>query len=465
MSDALCRETIAALAPRIERRDISPTELTQATLARIERLNPTLNAFLTVTGELALEQARGAEAEIAAGVYRGPLHGIPISLKDLYLTKGIRTTGGSKILGDWVPDEDSAVGERLRAAGSILVGKNHMHEFAFGTTNLNPHYGPALNPWDQGRVTGGSSGGTAVAVATGMSQMSMGSDTGGSIRMPAAFCGVSGIKATYGRVSKYGALPLAWSMDHTGPLARSAEDLAIVLNAIAGFDPRDPTTVDRAVPNYRATLNDGAAGLRLGIIQEYADDSVDAESVAAMHAALAELQALGAQVRTVSFKEVTSFLGAATTILHAEGAAYHAKWLIERPQDYSPAVLERLQVGSVLPAIDYVNAQRARRLLIDRALGIMEEFDALACPTMPVLPPLLEEGNRPEIHGNLARHTRLFNLLGFPTASYPCGFSVNGLPIGLQVAGRPWDEAMVLRIGHALQQATDWHQRWPSVAD
>jgi aspartyl-tRNA(Asn)/glutamyl-tRNA(Gln) amidotransferase subunit A len=465
VSDDLCRASIADLAPRLESREVSPTEVTQATLERIERLNPKLNAFLTVTAELALEQARGAEAEIAAGNYRGPMHGIPISLKDLYLTRGIRTTGGSKILGDWVPEIDSAVGERLRDAGSILVGKNHMHEFAFGTTNLSPHYGPALNPWNQERVTGGSSGGTAIAVATGMSYMSMGSDTGGSIRMPAALCGVSGIKATYGRVSKYGALPLAWSLDHTGPLARSAEDLAIVLNAIAGHDSRDPTTADRPVPDYRATLNDGVSGLRLGVIQEYMDETVDAECVAAANAAIAELEKLGAHVQTVSFREVTSFLGAATTILHAEGAAYHAQWLIERPDDYSPAVLERLRVGSVIPAIDYVNAQRARRLLVDRALDIMQQVDALVCTTMPVVAPTLEEGNRPEIHGNLARHTRLFNLLGFPTASYPCGFGATGLPVGLQVAGRPWDEATVLRIGHAYQQVTDWHTRWPAVAE
>jgi aspartyl-tRNA(Asn)/glutamyl-tRNA(Gln) amidotransferase subunit A len=464
MSDELCKETIAALAPRLARREISPTELTQATLERIQRFNPTLNAFITVTAEQALEQARGAEAEIAAGNYRGPLHGIPISLKDLYYTKGIRTTGGSKILADWVPDHDSAVGERLRDAGAIMVGKNHMHEFAFGTTNLSPHYGPALNPWNQGRVTGGSSGGTAVAVATGMSQMSMGSDTGGSIRMPAALCGISGIKATYGRVSKYGALPLAWSMDHTGPLARSAEDLAIVLNAVAGFDPRDPTTADRPVPDYRASLNQGVKGLRLGIIQEYMDEAVDPACVAAVQAVAQVLQGLGAQVEAVSFQTVTSFLGAATTILHAEGAAFHAQWLAKRSGDYSPAVLERLQVGSVLPAVDYVNAQRARRILVDRALEILSGYDALICPTMPVVAPTLEEGNRPEIHGNLARHTRLFNLLGFPTASYPCGFNSEGLPIGLQVAGRSWDEATVLRIGHAYQQATDWHTCWPEIA-
>jgi aspartyl-tRNA(Asn)/glutamyl-tRNA(Gln) amidotransferase subunit A len=283
--------------------------------------------------------------------------------------------------------------------------------------------------------------------------------------MPAALCGVSGIKATYGRVSKYGALPLAWSMDHTGPLARSAEDLAIVLNAIAGQDPRDPTTVDRPVPDYRAALNDGVSGLRLGVIQEYMDDTVDSECVAVARAGIAELEKLGANVQTISFHDVTSFLGAATTILHAEGAAYHAQWLIERPHDYSPAVLERLRVGSVLPAIDYVNAQRARRLLVDRALNIMHQFDALVCTTMPVLAPTLEEGNRPEIHGNLARHTRLFNLLGFPTASFPCGFSSSGLPVGLQVAGRPWDESTVLRIGHAYQQVTDWHTHWPAIAE
>jgi aspartyl-tRNA(Asn)/glutamyl-tRNA(Gln) amidotransferase subunit A len=283
--------------------------------------------------------------------------------------------------------------------------------------------------------------------------------------MPAALCGVSGIKATYGRVSKYGALPLAWSMDHTGPLARSAEDLAIELNAIAGHDPRDPTTAEQPVPDYRATLNAGVSGLRLGVIQEYMDETVDADCVAAASAAVAELEKRGARVRAISFQDVTSFLGAATTILHAEGAAYHAKWLIERPDDYSPAVLERLRVGSVLPAIDYVNAQRARRILVNRALEIMQDCDALVCTTMPVLAPTLEEGNRPEIHGNLARHTRLFNLLGFPTASYPCGFGASGLPVGLQVAGRPWDEATVLRIGYAYQQVTDWHTRWPAVAE
>lgn len=461
MPDELTFLSIVELAGRLRGRDVSPVEVTRATLEQIERLNPAYNAFLTVTADLALEQARQAESEIGRGQYRGPLHGAPISLKDLYLTRGIRTTGGSKILGDWVPDHDSAVGERLRQAGAVLVGKNHMQEFAFGTTNLNSHYGPARNPWDPSRVTGGSSGGSAVAVSLGMSYASLGSDTGGSIRMPAALCGVAGIKPTYGRVSRFGVLPLAWSADHTGPLARSVEDLAIVLGAIAGHDPRDPGSVDRPVDDYQAELRGEIRDLRIGLILEYLDDSVETETEAAVEAAARVLEGLGAQVEPFSFAEVTEYVGAQTTIIYAEAAAYHARWLAERPQDYTASVRERLQIGSLLPAIDYVNAQRARRLLIERANRVMERYDVLLSPTVPVPAPTIDESERPEVNNNLARFTRLFNMLGGPTASVPCGFTTSGLPIGLQIAGRAWEENTVLRLAHAYEQATPWHSRQP----
>jgi len=465
MSEELCFLSITELAGRIRGGDVSPVEATRATLDRIQRLNPAYNAFLTVTADLALEQARQAEAEIGRGGYRGTLHGVPISLKDLYFTRGIRTTGGSKILADWVPDHDSAVGERLRQAGAVLVGKNHMQEFAFGTTNLNSHYGPARNPWDPSRVTGGSSGGSAVAVSLGMSFASMGSDTGGSIRMPAALCGVAGIKPTYGRVSRFGVLPLAWSADHAGPLARGIEDLAILLGAIAGHDPRDPASVDRPVPDYQQHLGGEVGDLRIGLIEEYLDEPSEPEIKAAVEAAAKVLEGLGARVERFSFAEVTEYIGAQTTIIYAEAAAYHARWLAERPQDYTASVRERLQIGMLLPAIDYVNAQRARRLLIERMNKVMERYDVLISPTVPVAAPTIDESERPEVNNNLARFTRLFNMLAGPTASVPCGFTQSGLPIGLQIAGRAWEESTVLHLARAYEQATPWHNRQPPVAN
>lgn len=459
--------SLAEVARLLKRRAVSPVEVTRAVLDRIAAVDDRLNAFLTVTGDEALAAARRAERAIRARRYRGPLHGVPVSVKDLIQTAGIRTTCGSRILADWVPDTDATLISRFRQAGAILIGKTHLHEFAYGPTNLNPHYGPARNPWDPERMTGGSSGGSGVAVATGCSYASIGTDSGGSVRIPAAFCGVVGLKPTYGRISRAGIFPLSWSKDHAGPITRTVADAALTLQALAGFDPADPGSSRQAVPNFSRGLTAGVKGLRLGVPREFFWEDVDSEVAAAVKKAVAVLAGLGASVREVRWPMAVEAKALSFLIMGAESYSVHERWLKERPEDYGPDVRQRLAQGATILAADYLRAQRLRRRLIASLDAILKTCDVLLTPTVPVAAPRLEEtilkwpGQTESVTAALPRLTRAFNLTGGPALSVPCGFTPGGLPIGLQIAGRAYDEATVLRVGHAYEQAARFRVRRP----
>jgi len=470
--DELALASIAEVALLVRTREVSPVEVTEAVLDRIERLNPTLNAFITVTADAARRSARDSEQEIVAGRYRGPLHGIPISLKDLFLTAGLRTTGGSRILADYIPDADATVTRRLREAGAILVGKNNMHEFAYGTTTINPHYGPVRNPWNVERITAGSSGGSAAAVAAGLGYASMGSETGWSIRRPAAFCGVVGLKPTYGRVSRRGMLPAAWSLDHAGPLTRSVEDAAIVLNAIAGHDAADPASSDRPVPDFTAALGRGIAGLRIGLPRQHYAGTCEPSVEKAFDEAVTRLQSLGAVLVDVELPRVRYTGIASTAIMSVEVDAAHSRWIRQRPEDYSDEVRTRIEAGLVVSAVDYSRAQRLRRWIAEEVAEVFERVDLLACPTSPQVATPIAGGlaalNDPGavIADGPFNLLRLFALIGTPAISVPCGFSPDGLPVGLTIAGRADDEETVLRAASAYERATEWHRRRaPMTAD
>ncbi|HLI27288.1 MAG TPA: amidase [Chloroflexota bacterium] len=461
---------LTALARQLERRALSPVEVTELFLARIARYDPALRAYITVTAEAALAAARAAEQEIRAGRYRGPLHGVPLAIKDLFWTAGVRTTAGSRILADFVPAEDAAAVARLRAAGAVLLGKTNLEEFAFGATTINPHYGACRNPWDRERIAGGSSGGSAAAVVAGLCAAALGSDTGGSIRQPAALCGLVGLKPTYGRVSRHGAIPLSWAQDHVGPMTRTVRDAALLLQVLAGPDDRDPACSAAPVPDYTATLDAGVRGLRLGVPSEFFWERVDPEVERAVRAAIEVLAGLGARVEPLAFPYWPATAAAGATILYAEAAAYHAEWLRTRPQDYGPAVRNRLRVGTTLLALDYLQAQRARAVLVREAQALFARYDALLTPTVPLPAPRQDadqirwpDGTREDMRAATLRFTRPFNLLGLPAISVPCGFTASGLPIGLQVVGRPFDEPTVLRVAGAYEAATDWTQRRPPL--
>ncbi|HLG50428.1 MAG TPA: amidase [Chloroflexota bacterium] len=466
-ADELAFATIAELAPRLRRRELSPVELVDTVLDRIARLDPLLNAFITVTDEEARRAAQQAEEEILHGTYRGPLHGIPISLKDLYLTAGVRTTGGSRILADYIPREDATVTRRLREAGAILIGKTNLHEFAYGTTTINPHFGTTRNPWNLDRITAGSSGGSAAAVAAGLGVASMGSETGWSIRRPAAFCGVVGLKPTYGRVSRYGMLPAAWSLDHAGPLTRSVSDAALVLSAIAGPDPRDPATATRPVPDFSADLAGGIRGLRIGLPIHHYAGSLDPAVELAIEQAVKVFSALGAVVREISLPRARYAGIASSVIMSAEVTAAHERWLRERPADYGSDVRERIEAGLAISAGDYLRAQRLRRWIAEEMAEVLHTVDVLVCPTTPQVATPIAGGVAalhdppPTVAEGPFNLLRLFALIGTPAISVPCGFSDDGLPVGLTVAGRAFDEATVLRVAWAYEQATGWGKQRP----
>ena len=465
----ICFLTIAEASRLIASGELSPVEVTNAHLERIERKDGELNSFITLMRDEALASARRAEAEIRSGNYLGPLHGVPIGLKDLYYTKGVRTTVGSKIMGDFVPDFDAAVVERLRNAGAVIVGKLQMHEFAMGATSVNPHHGPAHNPWDVERVTGGSSGGSGAAVAASLCMGALGSDTGGSVRIPAALCGIVGLKPTFGRVSKYGVFPLSWSADTVGPMTRTVRDTAIMLSAMAGHDPRDPSSSDRAAEDYADALERDARGIRIGVPNEYFYDMIDPEVEEAVSQSGRVFEGLGCTVDEVSIPIIEHSVGISSPIMMVEAAEVHLDNLRHRADDISDGVRRRFEAGALIPAIEYVKAQRARALFNREIAKVFERFDILLSPTVPIPAPKIGEadlavGERTEpVLGLLPRLTRPFNLCGVPTISVPCGFTSSGLPIGLQLAGRAFDEATVLRVAHAFEQATDWHTRRPPV--
>lgn len=471
MSDAeLCYLTIAEAAGLISAGKVSPVELTEAHLRRIEAVDGRLNTLLTVTAEVARAEARQAEREISAGRYRGLLHGVPYSLKDLYATNGIRTTGGTKIWADWVPDFDSAVAERLKSAGAVLLGKTNMHEFALGVTNINPHYGACRNAWNLDHIPGGSSGGAASAVAAGLGHFGMGSETGNSIRRPAAFCGVTGLKPTYGRVSRHGMLPASWSLDHAGPFTRSAADAAIVLQAIAGPDRRDPAASNAPVPDYSAGLAEPVAGIKAGVPRKFLS-KLSGEADAGFEEVLATLRMAGVSIVDLELPSAVYAAAVSSAIMLSEAASFHADWVRGRPADYGADVLTRLRIGMAITAQEYTDAQRFRRLIAGEMLAEMgsQGVDLLVAPTIPAVATTIAGGaaalgDEPYSVGDgFFNLYRLFSLVGWPVISMPCGFGANGLPLAVQIAGRPHDERQILRLAHAYQQTTDWHLHRPSL--
>jgi aspartyl-tRNA(Asn)/glutamyl-tRNA(Gln) amidotransferase subunit A len=471
MSD-LVWASMSDLGRMIATKEVSPVEVVRVHLDRIAALDGKLRAFITLCSDAALQAARTAESDLMAGKTAGPLHGVPWAPKDLYSTKGVRTTGGSKILADSLPGQDATVVARLAAAGTIVLGKLNMHEFAYGPEGLNAHYGDARNPWDVSahRVTGGSSSGPGAAVAAGLAPGSLGSDTGGSIRIPASLCGITGLKPTYGRVSRAGVLPLAWSMDHVGPMTRTARDSALMLSAIAGYDPADPTTSVLPVPDYAAALTGDVKGLRVGLLRAHFTDVAAPEVRQAVEAAAKQLERAGAVVDEVNLAQVIYVAAASTAIVASEALAYHAAWMRSRPQDYQPDVRERLRMGAFVSGAHYVRAQQLRALVRSEIDDALAKRDVLLAPATPIAAPLLGArettigDGASDVRSALIRLTRPFNYSGHPAGSAPCGFTAGGLPIGLQIVGRPFDEATVLRVIDAYQRLTDWHSRRPAIA-
>jgi aspartyl-tRNA(Asn)/glutamyl-tRNA(Gln) amidotransferase subunit A len=449
----LCMLSLEDVASKIAAKQVSPVEATEAVLARIEGLNPKLNAYITITGEQALADARAAEREIAGGKYRGALHGVPVAIKDLFATKGVRTTAGSKILTDWLPDHDATVVRKLADAGAISVGKLGLHEWAFGCTSDNVHFGTIRNPWNTDVIPGGSSGGSGAATSTGMAFATLGSDTGGSIRIPASLCGCVGMMATYGRTSLHGAVPLSWSLDHAGPLTRTVRDAAIVLEAISGHDPLDPASEQAPVPRWLDGIERGPRGLRIGVPKTYFWDDPDPETETIVRAAINELHAAGATIVEADFPEIDAYFAAVNAIILVEPAAYHAEHLAARRGDYSAQVAALLGIGATIPAVAYANAMHAmRQARSGGADAALAGIDVLALPTTPSPAPTIEASRKEDPSARLARLTAIFDFTGQPAISVPCGLTSHGLPVGITFAGRRWDEASVFRAGRAYEQ-------------
>jgi aspartyl-tRNA(Asn)/glutamyl-tRNA(Gln) amidotransferase subunit A len=442
---------------------LSPVALTEAALARIAALDPKLNAFITITADRARRAAAAAEAEIKAGKRRGPLHGIPYALKDIYDVAGVRTTAHSKLLIDNVAREDAASTARLEAAGMVLLGKLSTHEFARGgPTDVLP-FPNAKNPWNTAHFAGGSSSGSGVAVASGMVGLAMGSDTAGSIRLPATFCGIVGLKPTYGVISRRGIVPLSFTLDHAGPLTRSVEDCALAMQVLAGHDPGDPGSAREAVPDYSADLRKGVAGLTIGRARAYdIEAGVDAEVMAAVDGAAEQWRALGAKIVDVALPSKRRMDACIQTILIAEGFAIHGEWLRTRPQDYGRVTRERLMMGAFVTGGEYVQAQRLRRIITAEVDAVLAGCDAILCAGNPTAAPRLvdvDEGPFRKSHPI----TGPFNATGHPALALPCGFGASALPLGLQLIGRNYGEAMLFRIAQAYEEATGWMARRPEL--
>ena len=456
----------------VRSKKVSPVELTHECLSRIERLNPKLNAFITVTAESALAEARQAEAEIQHDGWRGPLHGIPIALKDLVDTAGVRTTAASGVFKDRVPAEDAEIVRRLKAAGAVFLGKLNLHEFAYGGSSAISYFGPVHNPWNLDYSLGGSSGGSAAAVAAQLCYGAIGSDTGGSIRQPAGYCGIVGLKPTYGRVSTFGVIPLAWSLDHLGPITRTAMDAALMLQVIAGYDTEDTASVDVPVPNYVATIAAATSSLRLGIPRAYFYEALHPEIQAAMEAALLVLKKLAGIQRDIAplatNGSYSSVMDPYVAILRAEAYAYHKDYISKSPELYQAQTLKRIRAGADVTTSAYIQSRRKLEQVRRSVARAFETVDLLITPTACVpsfaIADLLADPNTLREKELLTlRNTRPFNMLGLPTVSVPCGFTRADLPIGMQITGPPGGEATVLRLAYAYEQASEWRKRKPNL--
>jgi aspartyl-tRNA(Asn)/glutamyl-tRNA(Gln) amidotransferase subunit A len=462
--------SLTAVAQAIAEKHFSSREVTQSCLARIAKWQPSLNAFMSVEAETALAAADVADAALAKGKARGALHGVPLAHKDMYYDAGRVVTCGSKIRRDFVANTTSTALQRLKDAGAIRLGSLQMAEFAYGPTGHNAHYGPAHNPFGLDHITGGSSSGSGAAVAARLSFAALGSDTGGSIRMPAHFCGITGLKTTYGRISRAGAMPLSQSLDTVGPLARSAEDCALLLGLMAGEDPEDPTAIAAPVPDYAAEVRESIKGIRIGVPTSFYVDDLDPEVAGVLEQTIEVFRREGADVVQVELPDQRQLTSACQIVLAVEAAAFHKRWMIERPQDYGPQVLMRLQNGLAIPAVLYLEAMRWRGPALAAHNAAVSSVDAVIAPVAPVAAPTIAEsdiGNSPDAEAviqRLTRFTRPINYLGLPSLAIPAGFTRRGLPIGMQLIGRPFDEAMLLRIGAAFQRATEFHQRLPELA-
>jgi aspartyl-tRNA(Asn)/glutamyl-tRNA(Gln) amidotransferase subunit A len=463
--------SIRELAPKIEEGSISPVELTANALERIARLDPKMNSFLDVWHEESLAAAAIAEEQVGDGTYLGPMHGIPIALKDLVDVAGKATTGGSKVLQSNIATSNATVTNRLNAAGAIIIGKTNLVEFALGSAGVNPYTGDAHNPWDTDKITGGSSSGSGAAVAGGLVYGALGSDTGGSIRMPASLCGIAGIKPTYGRVPRTGVLDLSWSKDHVGPMTRRTADCAHMLNVIAGHDARDIASSTRPVPDFAADLDKGLDGIRIGIPQHYFfdPDIVDPEVLSSVTDAIELLAKNGAEIVSIPMEWVSQGRAINVIISVAEALAVHEKLLAEHADDYTPAVRGRIQAALGMSAIDYIRAQRARQSFSARMAEATEGVDVLVTPSIPVLAHTIAECTPgpgevlAEKSHEIPLFTSIFDVTGEPSLSVLCGFDSSAMPIGLMISGHAFDEATVLRIGHAYEELASWHSRRPSL--
>lgn len=462
--------SLSAASEAVQNRQLSPVDLVDACLARIEETDKNLRAYIAVYSDEARQVAAAAETMIAAGHGLGPLQGIPIALKDNIALAGRTTTAGSKILADWQPNEDATVARRLKAAGAIIIGKTNMHEFAWGGTSANPHYGSVRNPWNPDRFPAGSSGGSGVAVASQSCYGALGTDTGGSIRLPAAVNGIAGIRPTIGRVSNAGVIPLAWSMDTVGPMTRTVEDCAVMFNALAGHDPRDSGTAHVPTVDYTADLARGIKGLRIGVIPDYFFHHLQPPVYEAVTAALDVLRDAGATVVEVSSDHIHGNISAQLTIESAEPSTYHQRWLRDRPNDYGDDVRLLLEVGELLLATQYIQAQRYRSLLRADFLDAFKSVDVFICPTLPFTATAMGEtlveidhGVPEDMLSAIMQFTGVPSLTGLPALNVPCGFDGQGLPIGMQVIGRPFDESTLFRVGATFQGITDFHKRSPGI--
>ncbi|HAA95164.1 MAG TPA: Asp-tRNA(Asn)/Glu-tRNA(Gln) amidotransferase GatCAB subunit A [Dehalococcoidia bacterium] len=474
MSNAdLLKMTISELAPKIKNKEVSPVELTEAALAEADRLQPELNSFITILHDRAMDQARESEAAISRGDYRGPLHGIPMGLKDNLATAGITTTVGSKVLASHVPEEDAEVVVRCRDAGAIFLGKENLEEFAAGATSNNPHYGAVHNPWGLDHIPGGSSGGGGANVAAGVTFASLGTDLGGSVRLPGTFCGVVGLKQTYGRVSQRGLMVTSFNGDHIGPMTRSVPDSALVLQVLAGNDPLDPSTVPVPVPDYSALLGQGLKGLKMGIPSNHYFDVLDSEVERAVRGSIAALEELGAELQEVSLPAM-EYVGALRIAAMADGVVTHEPFLKSNREDYGPDVLYRTIPGQFVLGKDYSKSLKVQRLIQEEYARVMQQVDFLVTPTAPVPAPRIDaeyiningEDHRVRGPGSgiISRNTSPMNSVGLPAITVPCGASEGGLPIGVQFITGPFEEGLLFRVADSYEKASPSQGLRPAVA-